>query len=87
MKPEKLNITWNVSDIEQRQVDENHGPPGSNGENGNEMHIIFLYRPSLLRWTMWPTGLLFFLTKLWYKQLHVSVDMLQGHQHSFSWNP
>jgi hypothetical protein len=32
------------------------GPWRSNG--GNEMHIIFSYRPRLLRWAMWPMGLL-----------------------------
>jgi hypothetical protein len=32
---------------------------GSNGSNGNEMHIIFLYRLRLRRWAMWPMGLLF----------------------------
>jgi hypothetical protein len=26
---------------------------------GNEMHIIFLYGPRLIRWAMWPMGLLF----------------------------
>jgi hypothetical protein len=37
MKPEKLNFTWKLSDMEQRQVDYIMGPRGSNG--GNEMHI------------------------------------------------
>jgi hypothetical protein len=27
MKPEKLNFTWNLSDLERKQVGENHGPP------------------------------------------------------------
>jgi hypothetical protein len=56
MKPEKLNFTWKLSDMEQRQVDYIMGPRGS---NGNEMHIIFLHGPRLLRWAMWPLGLLF----------------------------
>jgi hypothetical protein len=34
-------------------------PRGSNGANGNEMHIIFVYGPRLLRLAMWPMGLLF----------------------------
>jgi hypothetical protein len=56
MKPEMLNFTWMLSDMEQRQVDYIMGPRGS---NGNEMHIIFLHGPRLLRWAMWPMGLLF----------------------------
>jgi hypothetical protein len=39
MKPEKLNFTWKHSDIEQRQAGWNNCPLGSDGENGNEMHI------------------------------------------------
>jgi hypothetical protein len=57
VKPEKLNFTWKLSDMEQRQVDYIMGPRGSNG--GNDMHIIFLYGPRLLRWAMWPMELLF----------------------------
>jgi hypothetical protein len=34
------------------------GARGWNGANGNEMHIIFLYRLRLLRRAMWPMGLL-----------------------------
>jgi hypothetical protein len=49
MTPEKLNFTWKLSDMEQRQVDYIMGPRGSNVANGNEMHIIFLYWPNLLR--------------------------------------
>jgi hypothetical protein len=58
MKPEKQNFTWKLSDMEQRQVDYIMGPRGS---NGNEMHIIFLHGPRLLRWAMRPLGLLFFI--------------------------
>jgi hypothetical protein len=49
MKPEKMNITWKLLDMEQRQDDYIMGPQGSNGANGNEMLIIFLHEPRLLR--------------------------------------
>jgi hypothetical protein len=39
MKPEKLNLTWKHSDIEQRQVGWINCPLGSDGANGNEMYI------------------------------------------------
>jgi hypothetical protein len=41
MKPEKLNFTWKLSDLEQKQVGKNHGPQELNGVNGNEMHIWY----------------------------------------------
>jgi hypothetical protein len=63
MKPEKLNFTWKLSDIEKSKLIKVMGPWVLNGTNGNEMHIIFLRGPRLLRWAMWPMGLLF--TKLW----------------------
>jgi hypothetical protein len=41
MKPEKLNFTWKLPDLEWRQVGQNDGPWGSDGANGNEMHIWY----------------------------------------------
>jgi hypothetical protein len=50
MKPEKMNFTWKFRDMEQSQDDYIMGARGSNGANyGNEMHIIFLHEPRLLR--------------------------------------
>jgi hypothetical protein len=47
-----------------------NGPLRSNGANGNEMQIIFLHGPRLLRWAMWPIGLLFVCLKMkWCKQV------------------
>jgi hypothetical protein len=45
----KDEITSKLLDMEQRQDDYIMSPQGSNGANGNEMHIIFLHEPSLLR--------------------------------------
>jgi hypothetical protein len=54
-----MNFTWKLPDMKQRQADYIMGPRGSNGANEKEMHIIFLFEPRLLRWAMWPMGLLF----------------------------
>jgi hypothetical protein len=44
------------------------GPRASNGANGNEVHITC--GPRLLRWAMWPMGLLFiYVHWIWYKML------------------
>jgi hypothetical protein len=61
MKQEKSNFTRKLSYMEQKQIDYIIGHRGS---NGNEMHIVFLYGPKLLRWAMWPMVLL----------LHVFVE-------------
>jgi hypothetical protein len=59
MKPEKLNFTWKLSDTYRTKAGwlKSWVPEGR--INGNEMHIIFLYGLRLLRWAMWPIGLLF----------------------------
>jgi hypothetical protein len=59
MKPEKaefyMKAFWHrISD--KGNLIKIMDPRGSNG--GNEMHIIILYGPRLLRWAMWPMGLL-----------------------------
>jgi hypothetical protein len=88
-----MNFTWKLPDMKQRQDDYIRGPRGSNVANGNEMHIILLHELRLLRWAIWPMGLLFeggvvhCFTKLCFVLKSWTPPTSSRFMHGYAWEP
>jgi hypothetical protein len=76
-----------MKDLERRQVGQNHGPRGSGGANGNEMHMWFfkyisMWAKVFLRWAMWLMGLLFNCVAVVY-EMQNKIIMLFIHNYNY----
>jgi hypothetical protein len=84
MTPEKLNFKWKLSYIYEGKLVKIMAPEGQMGQMEMkcifDIGKIFIYRPSFLRWAMWPMGLLFCkMCRLSLSPCHTCGDSSRSH--------